>query len=115
MRIPALGLSLVAAVNLVFAARCPISADVIPSRPSKERTDQKKKVAAQLSLRGVSAPDSSGYVREMSASDLGYFTGDERRVQLAAGLTWEEWVFGGAMLLLIGGVIAFFVIRAKNK
>lgn len=111
MRKAALGLSLVAAIHLAFAARNPLYADVIPSRPAKSDRQSRAKVAGELRRRGISAIDTAAHVRALSGSDLRYFAGDARRVQLASGLTWEEWVIGGTMVTLLGGVVAFLIIH----
>ena len=115
MRKAAIRLSVVAAINLIFVAKAPLYADVIPSRPGAEKRQAKAKVSHELAVRGVAAVDSAQQVGEMSSRDLDYFGMDAKRVQLAAGLTWEEWVIGGVFVILLASVVAFIFIYVKNR
>ncbi|MBI2901933.1 MAG: hypothetical protein HYY17_17260 [Planctomycetes bacterium] len=113
MRKAALGLALVAVLDLVFARA--LCADVIPSRPANPSRTEKGRVASELVKRGVSPADSAAQVKEMSSRDLAYFGEDGRRIRLAAGLTWEEWVVGGGMLIGLAGLVAYLIIHSTNK
>lgn len=88
-------------------------ADVIPTRSPKDCRDEKVKVATELVQRGVSPTESAAQVNEMSARDLEYFSQDERRVQLAAGILLEEAIFG-VILLAAVAVATYIIIRKAN-
>ena len=84
------------------------SADVVPVRKAKS-DKAASKVEARLVSMGVPAPDASACVGSLTASELGFFAGDSRRVQSVGGLAMEEWLAGGAVIVVTGLIYFSFI------
>ena len=99
-------LAIAAILNLTIFSQLPVHADILPSRPSKGEKAQKTRVATELARRGVDLRTAVAQVNTMSARDLGYFSADPRRIQLASGLLLEEWILAGGYGLFVLWMIA---------
>jgi len=94
-------LAVAAILNLTIFSSLPVHADILPSRPYKGGKVEKTRVAAELARRGMDLRTAVAQVNTMSASDLGYFSADPRRIQLASGLLLEEWILAGGYTLFV--------------
>lgn len=84
------------------------SADVVPAKKAKPRNDGAKVEQRLVSL-GVPAKEATDCVGSLTASELGFFAADEARVQSVGGLSFTEWLVGGAVIILTGTIYFAFI------
>ena len=83
-------------------------ADVAPARKAKA---DKNAVAVERRLVtiGVDAATAKASAERLTPSELAYFAEDPTRLNNMGGLTWGEWMGGGFLLFLVGGIYFAFI------
>jgi hypothetical protein len=89
-------------------------ADVIPSRRAADTGDSSQKIQTRLVELGLTADAAKDQVQKLNVEQTKYFAANVDRIQLTgqgenwggqSDNLWWEWLFGIAVLLVVGAVL----------
>ncbi|HTF57159.1 MAG TPA: hypothetical protein VK661_07995 [Planctomycetota bacterium] len=83
-------------------------ADVVPARKASADRDSAA-VEKRLVALGLDTPTAKSGAEGLTPSELRFFAEDSSRLNSVGGLTWSEWMGGGAVLLLLTFIYFAFI------